>query len=74
MPCWMCGQPIDYKLSRARPLHHLAGTAHHIIGLTQGGDPLDPTTLTPAHRDCNTAASNRLREGKARRRRAVRRW
>jgi hypothetical protein len=49
------------------------GTAHHIIGLAQGGDPLDPANLTPAHRGCNTAASNRPR-GTARMRCAVRRW
>jgi 5-methylcytosine-specific restriction endonuclease McrA len=70
-PCWICRRPIDYELTRARPPHRLADTAHHIIGLAQGGDPLDPDNLTPAHRGCNTSASNRLR-GTARRRRAVR--
>ena len=71
-PCWMCGRPIDYEFTRARPLHRLAGTAHHIIRLAQGGDPLDPANLAPAHRGCNTSESNKLRGGKARRRRAVR--
>ncbi|MBV9651687.1 MAG: HNH endonuclease [Pseudonocardiales bacterium] len=63
-PCFLCGRPIDYQLTRARPLHRLAGTVHHIIGLAQGGDPLDPTNLVPAHRGCNTRESNRLRAGK----------
>ncbi|HEX4103843.1 MAG TPA: HNH endonuclease [Pseudonocardiaceae bacterium] len=57
----MCGRPIDYELTRARPLHRLAGTVHHIVGLAQGGDPLDPANLTPAHRGCNTRHSNLLR-------------
>jgi 5-methylcytosine-specific restriction endonuclease McrA len=60
-PCWMCGRPIDYEFTRARQLHRLAGTAHHIVGLAQGGDPLDPLNLAPAHRGCNTRHSNRLR-------------
>jgi 5-methylcytosine-specific restriction endonuclease McrA len=60
-PCWMCGRPIDYEFTRQHPLHRLAGTVHHIIGLAQGGDPLDPANLTPAHRGCNTRESNRLR-------------
>jgi hypothetical protein len=32
-----------------------------VIGLAQGGDPLDSANLVPAHRNCNTAESNRLR-------------
>jgi hypothetical protein len=53
VPCWFCGQPIDYQLTRFNHLHRLAGTVHHIIGLEQGGDPTDPANLTPAHRSCN---------------------
>lgn len=60
-PCYLCGRPIDYDFTRAAPLHRLAGTVHHIHGLDQGGDPLDPANLAPAHRGCNTAYSNRLR-------------
>ncbi|MGH3521995.1 MAG: HNH endonuclease [Mycobacterium sp.] len=60
-PCWRCGQAIDYEFTRRHPRHRMAGTAHHIVGLQQGGDPLDPSNLTPAHRGCNTIMSNQLR-------------
>jgi len=75
LPCAICGQPIDYAFTRAMHLHRLAGTAHHLIGLAQGGDPLDPGNLAPAHRGCNTRESNRLRHA-ARRNRVLtsRRW
>jgi 5-methylcytosine-specific restriction endonuclease McrA len=53
VPCWFCAQPIDYEFTKWNHLHRLAGTVHHIIGLEQGGDPLDPANLTPAHRGCN---------------------
>lgn len=42
-PCWMCGRPIDYEFTKQYPLHRMAGTVHHIVGLAQNGDPLDPT-------------------------------
>jgi hypothetical protein len=60
-PCALCGRAIDYALTRAYPLHRMAGTVHHIRGLAQGGPPLDPANLTPAHRGCNTRHSNRIR-------------
>lgn len=65
LPCWICGQPIDYQFTRAMPHHRLAGTVHHIVGLAQGGAPLDPGNLAPAHRGCNTRESNRIRNGKS---------
>jgi 5-methylcytosine-specific restriction endonuclease McrA len=60
-PCWHCGLPIDYEFTKQYPLHRMAGTAHHIVGLAQNGDPLDPNNLTPMHRGCNTIESNKLR-------------
>lgn len=63
-PCYLCGRPIDYIFTRAYPHHRLAGTVHHIHGLAQGGDPLDPTNLVPAHRGCNSRHSNLIRAGK----------
>jgi 5-methylcytosine-specific restriction endonuclease McrA len=60
-PCSLCGAPIDWMLTRLCPRHRMAGTAHHVVGLAQGGDPLDPLNLAPAHRGCNTRHSNRLR-------------
>ncbi|MGH3781247.1 MAG: hypothetical protein ACRDRO_11655 [Pseudonocardiaceae bacterium] len=52
-PCYFCGQPIDYVLTKMYPRHRMAGTAHHIVGLHQGGDPLDSANLSPAHFCCN---------------------
>ncbi|MGH3544138.1 MAG: HNH endonuclease [Mycobacterium sp.] len=49
-PCFLCGQAIDYTLHYR---HSYAATVHHVIGLAQGGDPLDPYNLTVAHRGCN---------------------
>jgi hypothetical protein len=59
--CYLCRWSIDYALSKVVPNHPRAATAHHIVGLEQGGDPLDRANLAPAHRGCNTRHSNRLR-------------
>jgi 5-methylcytosine-specific restriction endonuclease McrA len=61
-PCCLCGRAIDYTLTRVRPLHRSAGTVHHVIGLAQGGDPLDLANLAPAHRGCNTREGNAVRK------------
>jgi len=61
LPCWGCGRPIDYAFSRLYPQHRMAGTAHHIVGLEQGGHPYDQRNLAPCHRGCNTSISNQLR-------------
>lgn len=61
LPCCLCGQPINYALTQAFPLHRMAGTVHHLIGLAQGGEPLDQSNLAPAHRGCNTREGNRVR-------------
>lgn len=61
LPCALCRLPINYELTKALPNHRMAGTAHHVQGLAQGGDPLDPSNLVPAHRGCNTRESNRIR-------------
>jgi len=63
-PCWLCGQPINYEMTKVLHLHPLAGTAHHIVGLAEGGDPLDPANLVPAHRRCNSVEGNRVRLSK----------
>ena len=49
-PCFLCHEPIDYSLYY---LHRLAATAHHIVGLADGGPPVDQSNLAPAHRSCN---------------------
>lgn len=77
-PCYLCGKSINYAFTRVMPRHRLAGTAHHIIGLEQGGDPTDPGNLAPAHRGCNASEGNRVRHLQRQRLRAVvvtsRRW
>jgi hypothetical protein len=71
LPCCLCRRPINYELTRIAPRHRMAGTAHHIVGLAQGGDPLDPGNLAPAHRGCNTREGNRVRWALKRRRAAL---
>ena len=60
-PCCLCGRAIDYQSTKVRPLHRMAGTVHHVIGLAQGGDPTDLGNLAPAHRGCNTRQGNRVK-------------
>lgn len=64
-PCFLCGKPIDYAFTRANPRHAMAATVHHIIGLAENGDPLDPGNLTIAHQGCNSRQGNRVRAQKA---------
>lgn len=52
-PCYFCHLPIDYELTRWNYRHRSAGTVHHVVGLAQGGDPVDPANLAVAHRSCN---------------------
>lgn len=53
LPCFLCGEPIDYEFTRQHPRHSMAGSVHHIISLVEGGNPLDPANLTVAHIACN---------------------
>lgn len=72
LPCYRCGKPIDWTLTRMFPNHRLAGTAHHIVGLAESGDPYDQANLAPAHRGCNTRMSNAIRSTKRAPRQPVR--
>lgn len=60
-PCAICGEPIDWQLTRANCQHAMAATVHHIISLHHGGHPHHQSNLAPAHRGCNTRISNETR-------------
>jgi 5-methylcytosine-specific restriction endonuclease McrA len=60
--CIRCRQPIDKRLPWP---HRMSKTVDHIRDLADGGDPLDPANLGPAHLTCNSSAGAR---GKAARR------
>lgn len=55
--CALCHEPIDKRLPRVpvdgRPPHPMSATVDHRIEIIDGGDPLDPSNLQPAHRSCN---------------------
>lgn len=48
LPCWICGQPIDYDLDYR---DRWSFTADHVKPLARGGSMLG--ALRPAHRSCN---------------------
>lgn len=49
LPCWLCGQAIDFDADYREPLSF---TADHVQALANGGPILG--TLKPAHRRCNS--------------------
>jgi 5-methylcytosine-specific restriction endonuclease McrA len=51
--CWRCGHRIDLTLPAGHPY---AATVDHVIRLVDGGAPLDPANLRPAHNRCNARA------------------
>ncbi|MEV8636530.1 HNH endonuclease [Streptosporangium sp. NPDC051023] len=66
--CWICGHAIDLALP---PRHPLSWTLDHLMPLSRGGDPLDPSNARAAHYRCNSGRGNRLR---ARQPTTSRRW
>ena len=57
LPCWLCGQPIDYEAPFDDPN---AFTADHVQPLSLHPDLAeDPTNLRAAHRRCNGSRGNR---------------
>lgn len=54
--CWLCGYEIDMRLPAT---HAMSATVDHVVPLSQGGNPLDPTNLRPAHRRCNSVKGDR---------------
>lgn len=57
LPCWLCGQPIDYTLPRD---HADAFSVDHKEPLSKRPDLAeDPRNLRAAHSRCNKARGNR---------------
>lgn len=53
LPCYLCGQPIDYS---AGPDDPLAFNLEHVIPLSVAPElALDPSNHRSAHRRCNRA-------------------
>lgn len=54
LACWLCRQPIDYRLRRGPASWSL----DHRIPLSKGGPLLDWTNFRPAHLRCNSSRGN----------------
>lgn len=60
LPCWRCGQPIDYTLRGLDAQRSTeAFTLDHYQPISRGGSLLDPRNARSAHRRCNSARGNR---------------
>ncbi|MFF4746803.1 HNH endonuclease [Streptomyces sp. NPDC001268] len=74
LPCWICGDEIDYALTGAAAQRGAWGfTLDHLVPLSRGGDLLDPANARSAHRRCNSARGNRSTSS-PKPRRQYRRW
>jgi len=50
-PCWLCSEPIDYRLRRPHPF---AWEMDHIIPVSEAPNlALDHNNVAAAHHDCN---------------------
>jgi len=57
LPCWLCGQPIDYTLPREHPD---AFSVDHAKALSLRPDLAeDPANLRASHSRCNKSRGNR---------------
>lgn len=72
--CFICGRAINYALGLTHPRHRMAPTVHHIVSLAQGGNPLDPANLAPAHYGCNCRDGQRQHTLSTRQITASRQW
>lgn len=50
LPCALCGKPIDYSLPAGHPMSFELDEG---VPVSQGGSPIDPSNVQPAHRVCN---------------------
>jgi 5-methylcytosine-specific restriction endonuclease McrA len=73
-PCFLCGKTINYRLGLTHPRHTAAPTVHHIVSLDDGGRPLDPANLAPAHYGCNCRDGQRQHTLATRQATASRQW
>src|SRR5690606_11175882 len=54
LPCWLCGEAIDYQ---APPGHPMSFEADHVVSLQSGGS--NRGELRPAHSRCNRRRGRR---------------
>jgi 5-methylcytosine-specific restriction endonuclease McrA len=53
--CHWCGRPLDHT---APPRSRWAPSVDHLVPVSLGGDPLDPTNAVGAHYGCNSKRGN----------------
>lgn len=59
IPCWICGQPIDYTIrAGTEPMSHELD--HYYPVSTHPHLQEDPANFRHAHRECNQRRGNRL--------------
>jgi 5-methylcytosine-specific restriction endonuclease McrA len=66
LPCWLCGQPIDYTARKATPWSYVLD---EIVPRWRGGDPEDRANVAPAHWRCNARRGQQVTAAKLRTRR-----
>lgn len=62
LPCWLCGQAIDYRLRHrpGRPIPAGAFEADHVKTWTKYPHlRMDRANLRPSHHECNRARSDK---------------
>lgn len=57
LPCWLCGQRIDYTLHWSDPMSFSADHVRLLSTHAHLAD--DPANLRPAHLDCNKRRGDR---------------
>lgn len=57
LPCWLCGQPIDYRIQYPHPDCYT--TDHALPWSTHPALREDPANLRSAHKRCNESRNNR---------------
>jgi 5-methylcytosine-specific restriction endonuclease McrA len=56
LPCWLCGQPIDYELPHTHPMHYQYD--HAFPRSTHPELEFDPSNGRPSHARCNKSRGN----------------
>lgn len=56
LPCWLCGQPIDYSLPKEDPMHYQYD--HAFPRSTHPDLEFDPMNGRPSHAKCNKSRGN----------------
>lgn len=62
LPCWLCGQPIDYVASPASGDPNAFNADHAIPTSVDPDLALDPENFRPSHAGCNKSRGNKVPE------------